>query len=548
MKLIRHSLLVALCVASQADATITLSNVSAAQREGTKTVDVTFDASNTEAPSVSVTLIVSNGMDEVSQSTWMRPTGSGLTIPWLGEAYLNQTLTSNLSFTVMASEAGGSGMRLVPGGTISGTNPDPELGGYSLSVSSFLMDKYETTKAMWDTHADFLFGITTTDALGLAPDHPAYSVTWYEAVRWCNARSSHEGLAPCYNLNTWSCDFSANGYRLPTVEEWEYAARGGLESQRYPWGNSIDHTNVNCKVNGWFHPDTGSGFPKTLPVGSFPANGYGLYDMAGNIYEWCWDAQGLDRNLRGGSWIHGEDQARCGHRVWDSPGTFNYSVGFRTVRNAQTDTATVAAVYDSRDYRFEVLSEHGSPVPAVGTHLHPWKSSVQCSVESEVLVDGTNYTCAGWSGTGSVPVAGTTNAVAVVLSNLSSSITWNWVTDDSDSDGMADDWERAFFGDLSHAATNDFDHDGQDNYSEYIAGTIPTNPASRFELVPGVAGIDRIKLEWTHATGRTYNVYWTPNLQHTPFTNLESNLAYPRNSVTVTPTQAQGYFKADVSK
>jgi len=219
------------------------------------------------------------------------------------------------------------------------------------------------------------------------------------------------------------------------------------------------------------------------------------------------------------------------------------------VRNAPAPTTQTKTIpFDSRDYELEVVSDHGSPDPMPGVSSFAWMASVTCSIGAVVNEGGTNYTCAGWSGTGSVPAGGTTNAVAVVLSNLVSTITWNWVTDDSDFDGMDDDWERAFFSDLDQAATNDFDGDGQADFAEYIAGTNPTNPASLFELVPGVAGADRIKLEWMHAPGRTYNIYWTPNLQHTPFTNLESNIAYPRNAVTVTPTQAQGFFKADVSK
>jgi formylglycine-generating enzyme required for sulfatase activity len=134
----------------------------------------------------------------------------------------------------------------------------------------------------------------------------------------------------------------AGGYRLPTLNEWEYAARGGLSSKRFPWGDTIDHTQANYYGNphqydydlGYERYDTSyqvGEIPFTSPVGSFPANGYGLYDMTGNLWEWNW-FPGFNRTprpLRGSSW---NDSSYCGRVAYvfrNVPGWRSYIQGFR---------------------------------------------------------------------------------------------------------------------------------------------------------------------------------------------------------------------------
>lgn len=193
---------------------------------------------------------------------------------------------------------------------------------------------------------------------------PMVQVTWYGAVAYCNWRSEQEGRQSCYNLSTWECDFSKNGYHLPTEAQWEYAARGGLSGKRFPWGNTIAHSQANyystdeysydISPTRGYHPTWNDGiYPYTCLVGSFPANGYGLYDMIGNVWEWCNDwwqynyyssspqadptgpTTGMWRVLRGGSWVDDGSLCRvtCRNAQWPDSwylvdSGFRISLGF----------------------------------------------------------------------------------------------------------------------------------------------------------------------------------------------------------------------------
>lgn len=258
-----------------------------------------------------------------------------------------------------------------------------ELPQHTVTLTLFSMDRHEVSKALWDEVAAWAalrgYDLAASDGLGKTPGHPVQSVNWYEAVKWCNARSEREGFTPCYETTggvyrtgidpAVTCNWSANGYRLPTEAEWEYAARGGATGQRFPWSDAsnINHSRANyfsywigsspqftydiASTSG-FHPSHADGtYPYTSPVGSFSANAFGLFDMSGNLWEWCWDwydgsyyaaspatdptgpAFGTLRVLRGGSWGSYANSARVADREPDLPTNEGYfDAGFRCVR------------------------------------------------------------------------------------------------------------------------------------------------------------------------------------------------------------------------
>ena len=259
-----------------------------------------------------------------------------------------------------------------------GSSGDSPL--HEVYVSDFYMDTHEVTKALWDSVATWAVGngydIAPSSGSGKDADHPVYGVSWYEAVKWANARSEMESLSPCYYTdgamkfvyrtgnvdiqNDW-VDWSANGYSLPTEAQWEKAARGGCQGHRFPWCDSdtIEQSRANYYSDAYYNYDTSStrgdhpayatgGYPYTAPVGSFQPNGYGLYDTAGNILEWCWDwyqadpsagenpygpSSGTYRIDRGGSWYHDASRCPVARRHYLVPDTEANTLGFRLVRN-----------------------------------------------------------------------------------------------------------------------------------------------------------------------------------------------------------------------
>jgi formylglycine-generating enzyme required for sulfatase activity len=225
-----------------------------------------------------------------------------------------------------------------------------------------------------------IFTVCTKNGRSMVND-PMVMVTWYGAVAYCNWRSQQEGRELCYNLTTWACDFSKNGYHLPTEAQWEYAARGGLSGKRFPRGDTINQTQANFRsstysydvspVKNQFHPIWNDGvWPYTSPVGFFDGtlkyksdynwpgsttnyqtdncgNGYGLYDMAGNVEEWCNDwylstyystsqssnptgpTTGTYRVLRGGDWDNNPRCCRVAYRNINGPSGRYHRSGFR---------------------------------------------------------------------------------------------------------------------------------------------------------------------------------------------------------------------------
>jgi formylglycine-generating enzyme len=291
-----------------------------------------------------------------------------------------------LFFGACSSYALPEGMALIPAGSfIIGDPLDGESDAVptNVYVSAFYMDTNLVSFSQWQVVFNYAtssaYNFDGGDGLGKAMNHPVQTVSWYDVVKWSNARSQLEGLTPVYytdpmmtqlytNGDT-DCVFvnwAANGYRLPTEAEWEKAARGGLIGQRFPWGDTIlgseanyhgdtNDFNYDLGPNGYNAPYNSGGLPYTSPVGTFPPNGYGLNDMAGNVFEWCWDwyagppypagsayLGGNDprgpasspvggRVLRGGSWGGFAGFARCAYRGY-YPVIVPNAAGFRCVR------------------------------------------------------------------------------------------------------------------------------------------------------------------------------------------------------------------------
>ncbi len=369
-----------------------VSNVRASQRPGTKLVDIYYDVTDPDSATLAVSVAVStNGGASYTlpATSFSGAVGAGIApgnnkqVVWNAGADWNGKFSANVRFQVTADDAiAPTGMVLIPAGSF--TMGDSSFDGdtnalplHSVYVSALYMDRYPVTKALWDevynwanTHGySFDYG-----AAGKAANHPAQSMTWSDAVKWCNARSEKDGRVPAYYTDAglsvryrtgqvapyvnWN-----SGYRLPTEAEWEKAARGGASGQRFPWGDTISWSQANYRAypfseggytydvnpTSGYPPAFNDGvFPYTSPVGYFAPNGYGLYDMAGNVWQWCWDwlgdysaspqtdprgpATGPRHVIRGGGWDNYAFSCRAARRAQYTydPSFLSNRVGLRT--------------------------------------------------------------------------------------------------------------------------------------------------------------------------------------------------------------------------
>jgi formylglycine-generating enzyme required for sulfatase activity len=252
----------------------------------------------------------------------------------------------------MGEEIASQEMILVPAGEfvmgsdyIPSTGVDDERPPHSVNLSAFYIAPCEVTQAEWES----VMGYNNSQFRG--PGNPVESVTWLQALDYCNRRSIAEGLQPCYTIAGVNsrCDFNANGYRLPTEAEWEYAAIGGPSRDPFLYAGSNDLNSV-----AWYAGNTRS--PQA--VGQKAPNALGLYDMTGNVREWCWDwyyvgYYGQDgvtdpvgpswgekgRQIRGGSYTSDADHSRLTFRAYGDPiEPRNAVYGLRVVRSASLRT------------------------------------------------------------------------------------------------------------------------------------------------------------------------------------------------------------------
>jgi len=337
-----------------------VSNVVVEQRnDGTYFVDIYYDLEDTDGDNMMVSISASDDEGE----SWDYPiislsgdTGYNITsgnnkqIIWDFATDHPEVLNIPTMIKVTADDrdiSGIEGMVFVQGGTFEmgdhfNEGSSDELPVHEITLNSFYIGQYEVTQGEYES----VMGSNPANGYGVGENYPIYNVTWYDAVEYCNVLSIQYGRTPCYDLSDWSCDFSANGYRLLTEAEWEYAARGGVNwTDDYRYSGCHEESDlVDYAI--YISNDPGH----TEVVGSKLPNQLDIYDMSGNVYEWCNDWYSSDyyssspadnptgpdseayRITRGGGWLLNANSCRVANRNSVNPSSSYYGMGFRILR------------------------------------------------------------------------------------------------------------------------------------------------------------------------------------------------------------------------
>ncbi len=248
-----------------------------------------------------------------------------------------------------------SDMVRIEGGTYMMGSPEDEAERdndeiqHEVTLSGFYISKTEITQQEYEN----IMGVNPSHFKG--SDLPVEMVSWFDAIEYCNRRSEKEGLIPVYTRNgdNVSWDRIADGYRLPTEAEWEYVCRAGTTTP-FSTGENITTNQANYNGNFPYNNNSGGLFKRsTVDVGTYPPNAWGLFDMHGNVWEWCWDwsgdynlsdvsdpagaSSGTRRIARGGCWSYYGQDLRSAYRSYAAPTNRGNDLGFRVVRSNPRD-------------------------------------------------------------------------------------------------------------------------------------------------------------------------------------------------------------------
>lgn len=349
-----------------------ITNVNAVQRTNTHLVDITFDVTDADGDMLYVVIQASADSGKTFKLPVSRLSenagfgvlpGTGKRIVWDAGTDYPEQYGDNFQVKVVAIDGPVGKMVLVPTDTFMMGN-DSTLTEFKpkhpVQVTAFYMSATEITTIQYKQFCNAT-GRTYPDDpapnyFDNYPEYPVVHVAWQDAAAYCNWWSEANDLEACYNLDTGACDTSKTGYRLPTEAEWERAARDSVEEKTYPWGSdTLGADSCNYQAYNGTLVDKMAPFDNNrgpLPVGSFRATGVGLFDLAGNVSEWCSDlydsdyyhsspirnpinvSSGSERCLRGGDWYQSADYIRVFHRNHKNPGSLvnAFYRGFRIVQ------------------------------------------------------------------------------------------------------------------------------------------------------------------------------------------------------------------------